>query len=80
MSWEDRIRGCFGFKDKKFALHNTDRKHAQQVLSEALMDDVGHSEYLAAFRRWLENEGCNDQHVEEQMKRVALLSSYFTRD
>lgn len=80
MAWKNGISGCFGIEDKKFALHSSDRANAQKVLSEALSSGAGFAEYKAAFREWLENEGCNPEHVKKEMVRVSSLESYFTKD
>ena len=80
MAWIDRIGGCFGSEDKMFALHGSDRTRAQGVLSEALTSNVGFAEYKKEIESWLKSQGCNEDHIARQMKRVSDLSSYFQYD
>lgn len=80
MSWTSKISGCFGFVDKKFALHNTDRTHAQQMLSEALLSNVGFAEYREEIEFWLKSQNLDQEHIAKQMKRVSNLDSYFQYD
>lgn len=80
MSWINKIPGCFGSEDREFALHNNDRTRAQEMLSEALLSDVGFAEYKAELESWLTAQGCNPEHTQKQLKRISNLGSYFQYD
>ncbi len=77
MSWTSKIGSSFGFADKEFALHHTDRTHAQEMLSEALLADVGFAEYKLEIESWLRRQNLSADHITKQMARVSNLGSYF---
>lgn len=80
MSWEEKISGCFGFVDKQFALHHSDGKHAAQLLAAANAENVGFNEFCQEIENWLVNQGCNKEHIDQEMERVRDIKSYFNYD
>ncbi|MEI8096375.1 MAG: hypothetical protein WCG80_19350, partial [Spirochaetales bacterium] len=74
------IGGCFGIEDRIFAKHPQDCKRAAELLAKAIQVEVGFGTYKNEIRKWLLDKKCNPAHVEEQMARVADLSSYFCED
>ena len=80
MSWTNNIGSCFGIVDHKFALHPSDAKAANELLAQALKDGVGFDEFCNEIRKWLELEGCTEEHISEQMVNVEKASSYLQYD
>nr|WP_298059377.1 hypothetical protein [uncultured Halomonas sp.] len=80
MSWITRISGCFGAVDKKFAFHASDTLRAAEMLKVACEENVGWDEYIHEIKSWLTAQGCDKQHIDEQMKRVQDLKNYLVYD
>lgn len=77
MNWKNKIPGCFGDADKKFAGHPADRKRAVDLLKAASEEDIGYDDYIEAIENWLESKGCLKSHIDQEMNKVKKLSSYF---
>lgn len=75
-----QIPGCFGMDDLEFAGHFNDIEQARSVLIRSLKADVPLNAYLSMFKEYLESRGARKGHINEQMKRVMNLESYFTED
>lgn len=80
MTWKNKIPSCFGMADKVFAGHNIEITHAQNVLNEALLSNVGFCEYVSEAEAWLKSQGCKPDHIETQIDRIKNLTSYFKND
>jgi precorrin-3B methylase len=80
MSWTSRISGCFGVADKKFALHASDTLRAAEMLKAASEENVGWDEYVNEIKSWLKSQGCEKNHIEEQMERVKDIRNYLIYD
>ena len=80
MSWKDRIPSCFGSKDRIFAGHHSDCQSSFQLLAQANEENIGWKEYTQTIRAWLKSEGCGQEHIQEQMKRVKNLKYYLKDD
>lgn len=80
MSWKKRIPCCFGAVDKKFARHANDCERASEMLAEANKENIGWKEYLEKIEDWLKEQGCNANHIKEEMERVKDLRNYLKYD
>lgn len=80
MPWKNSIPGCFGCKDKKFAMHPNDIQRASDIIKEVNVAGDGWDDYLTAVEDWLTQQGCNQSHIAEQMKRVKDIENYFIYD
>lgn len=80
MSWEEQISGCFGSKDKIFAGHPYDIQRAAKLLTQAIEENIGWSEYTSKIKEWLKSEGCSKEHIVNQMEKVKNTKSYFNCD
>jgi hypothetical protein len=74
------IASSYGSADRIFAGHPMDSNQASLAIIEANNEDVGLSEYLDLHRAFLENEGCSEDHIEEQLEAVKNLGKYFKHD
>jgi hypothetical protein len=45
MAWRDRIAGCFGVADAKFALHPADEDRARDAIREAKADGATRDDF-----------------------------------
>lgn len=77
MNWKDLIPSCFGTKDKIFADHPSDRSSAAKLLAQANEENIGWKEYTETIESWLKKEKCTPEHIQEQMKSVGNIKSYF---
>lgn len=80
MDWKDKIPGSFGAVDKKFAGHALDCERAVELLEAANKADVGLKEYLTEIENWLKSEGCRDNHIQREMKKVKDIGRYLKYD
>lgn len=80
MSWKDIIPSCFGTEDKIFAGHHSDCSSAAKLLAQANEENIGWRDYNKTIKSWLKNEKCTPKHIQEQMKRVRNIKSYFNYD
>lgn len=87
-SWTDKIPNAFGPKDKVFAGHPLEVKHAREMLLNAFEEDVGFAEYCGIIQKWLienypsdeGNQTSRADFINTQMEQVRNLGSYFTAD
>jgi len=80
MSFKEKIPGCFGSADKKFAGHYNDVDRAKNMLIEALQETQSWKEFENAIREYLSKEKCSTKHIDEQIERVRETRSYFNND
>jgi hypothetical protein len=80
MSFKDKIPGCFGPTDKVFGSHYYDTQRAKDMLIEALQETEKWSEVESAIKDYLVQEGCSNEHIIEQMKKVNRTQIYFNYD
>lgn len=80
MSWKNNISNCFNIVDKEFAAHATERKIAQQLLNEALSQNVGFAAYLAEFESWLTEQNRSPEQKQKQISRISNIQNYFQND
>jgi hypothetical protein len=80
MPFREKIPGCFGSMDKKFAGHALDVDRAKTMLIEALQETQSLAEFENAIKNYLVQEGCKPGHIAEQMTKVRDIGSYFTYD
>lgn len=80
MSFKDKIAGCFGSADKIFSGHYFDTQRAKDMLIEALQETESWSEFEGAIRDYLTKQGCTDEHISKQMKKIKDTQSYFNYD
>jgi hypothetical protein len=69
--WKQKINGCFGEKDKLFAIHPLDERRAYELLTLLRAYGIGWSTVEPEFRKHLEDDGCGPEHVKEQMSRIS---------
>lgn len=74
------IAGSYGTADNIFAGHANDCERARQSLVEAGTEQVGFAEFLTMHRNYLTAQGCSEAHIEEQLRRVQKLDTYFDYD
>jgi hypothetical protein len=74
------IASSYGDQDKMFANHAFDIEQASLAIIEANKNGIGFLEYIELHRTFLENNGCSEEHIEEQLDAVKDISSYFTND
>ena len=80
MPFREKIPGCFGSVDKKFAGHPLDTGRAKEMLIEALGETSSWKEFEDAIRSYLAQEKCSTDHIEEQIEQVKNTKSYFAND
>ena len=73
----NRLAGCFGSADKKFAYHPLDKGRAFDLLVE-MNGTVSWSELEAAANEFL--DGTTAEHQEAQMQRVREAFSFWIVD
>jgi hypothetical protein len=80
MSWKNKIAGAFGVDNKKFAGHSNDSERAVELLEAANKENVGYADYLKGIENWLISQGCNQQHINQEIAKVRDVSSYLKYD
>ncbi|MDP3460102.1 MAG: hypothetical protein Q8S09_12590 [Hyphomonas sp.] len=73
MTWTNRIPGCFGTVDQKFAIHPLDEQRAIELLLEAKRASVGYDEVVRQITAHLTSKGASGDHIGEQIARVRKL-------
>ncbi|QQT61914.1 hypothetical protein I6I97_22540 [Sphingobacterium multivorum] len=63
--------------DHKFAINYSNIEAAQSAILEANKNFVGFNEYLDLHIEYLIIEGCSVNHINEQLRKVSNISSYF---
>lgn len=53
MSWKDKLPGCFGSVDKKFARHHLDNERAAKLLAELVEEQVQLADVVAEAKKHL---------------------------
>ncbi|WGQ09926.1 hypothetical protein QG516_25775 [Pedobacter gandavensis] len=66
--------------DNKFAINDFDVRQAADALLEANSKNVGFEEYLELHKAYLTQKGLLPEQINEQLKRVKEVKSYFTND
>lgn len=77
MSWKKKIPGCFGAADRVFAGHVLDKERARKMLEDAAASGASIDDVAQEADRFLDGEGCSQQHRSEQEQRVRDPISYF---
>jgi hypothetical protein len=67
-TWRDRLPGCFGNADLKFALHPVDERRAKKMIRDARKSGASSEEILSAIRDYLASKGARQEHIDEQME------------
>jgi hypothetical protein len=80
MSFKNKIPGCFGSADKRFAGHSCEVDRAKDMLIEALQETQSWGEVEGAIREYLSGQGCSQEHIDEQIERVKETRRYFNYD
>lgn len=76
MAWHDNISGCFGSVDMLFALHDSDRQRAQEVLRLAMQEGVYFHDYIETFKAHMRSRGCPEQHIANQIVNISNVRYY----
>lgn len=66
--------------DNKFAINNFDIQQAANSLLEANDKNIGFKEFLKLHKDHLAQKKVLPEQIEEQLKRVKDIKSYFTKD
>jgi len=70
MIWKQDIAGCFGEVDQLFAIHPLDDQRAFDLLIKLRRERPGWEDIEEAFRDHLQSQGCNADHIDEQLEAV----------
>jgi hypothetical protein len=52
-TWQDRISGCFGHQDGRFAVHPLDEKRAKELIKEAKASGASRDDFEKEIERYL---------------------------
>jgi hypothetical protein len=66
-TWRDRLPGCFGVVDLKFARHPLDAGRAKKMLREALKSGASSEDVLAAIHDSLVYKHALQEHIDAEM-------------
>ncbi|WP_316795105.1 hypothetical protein [Pedobacter agri] len=66
--------------DNKFGINEPDVQRAAEALTEANNQKVGFEEYLKLHEAHLSGKGLLPEHINEQLKKVKDVKSYFLKD
>lgn len=66
----------FGMTDRIFGGHPLDRKAARDVLKKTWAEDLGWEDIERTAREYLRGEGCVQEHINEQIRRMRDLSKW----
>lgn len=80
MTWTNKIAGCFGSNDLKFALHEIEQKNAFELLGQLRQAGTGWKEARAEFKAFLVSKKANANHISEQLKKVKASFQPWLRD
>ncbi len=70
--WKEKIPGCFGVVDHKFAVHPADATRALELLNVMVKEKVPRREVREAFRAYLETKTKDQNYIQEQMSSVRI--------
>jgi hypothetical protein len=70
MAWDPEVPGCFGEKDKAFAVHPLDERRAFTWLTTLRKREVTLNNAERQVRDYLVSEGCAEKHIQQQLKRL----------
>lgn len=68
--WTNQISGCFGEVDREFAVHGLDEERAFELLKLLRERRTSWDEAKERFREFLKEDGCSQDHIDRQMKRI----------
>jgi len=74
---KEKIPGCFGVADLKFAEHPNEIERAREVLKIAMENRLSFINYLRLFEDFLKSKGLSEPKVKRQLNRVAKVENYF---
>ena len=77
MNWKQLLHSSFGIADHKFARHPADIARARDALIQALQSGVCFADFIAEARNHLISQGCSSHHIQQEIKRVKKIESYF---
>lgn len=77
MKLDQLIEKSYGCNDGIFAGHSWEQKYAQEALLLAIKDEISFEEYMLKHEEYLKKDGCVKEHISEQLKKVAMIESYF---
>ncbi len=72
--WKKALHGGFAFMTAPFAVHPNDEERARKFLELAKVENVTLSQALGEARSYLEGQGCNEEAIQEQLRRVEKFS------
>ncbi len=77
MNWKQLLHSSFGIADYKFARHSVDIARARDALIQALQNGVSFVDFIAEARNYLTQQGCSQPHIQQEIRRVKKIESYF---
>ena len=77
MNWKQLLQSSFGIADHKFARHPTDIARARDALIQALQSGVCFADFVTEARNYLIQQGCSQSHIQQEIRRVKKIESYF---
>lgn len=77
MNWKQLLHSSFGIADHKFARHSADIARARDALIQALQNGVSFVDFIAEARNYLTQQGCSQPHIQQEIRRVKKIESYF---
>lgn len=77
MNWKQLLQSSFGIANHKFARHQADIVRARDALIQALQSGVCFADFIAEARNHLISQGCSSHHIQQEIKRVKKIESYF---
>jgi hypothetical protein len=80
MDLNNLIAKSYGSMDNEFANHELDRQRALESLIVADKEGIGYTEFIRRHRNYLEEKGCPESKIIEQLEKVKTLSTYFKLD
>ncbi len=74
MNWQQQVPGCFGAQDLIWGSHILDQQRARQMLKDAIDAGATMSDIVAEADAFLQSQGAQAQHIQDQMDKVRNLS------
>lgn len=66
-TWEDRLPGCFGIADLKFAWHPCEEGRAKDMIREARDSGITSEGIISAIRDYLVSQKAPEDHIDEEI-------------
>jgi len=80
ISWENRIGGCFGVVDQRFARHPCDSGRAFELLAQLRKQGICWVEVRKEFKKYLTGKGVSPADRKTEMERVRRMYKPWLND